>query len=73
MTSDKEKQVQHARQQPKAARKYVGVRFNCCGIYTRIYVNKEGTAYEGKCPKCFKPVRLKIGTGGTSARIFEAY
>ncbi|GHT35688.1 hypothetical protein FACS189427_05550 [Planctomycetales bacterium] len=72
MTQDKE-QPQNTQQQPKDARKYIGIRFNCCGVYTRIYVNKEGTAYEGRCPKCFKPVRLKIGSGGTSARIFEAY
>lgn len=56
-----------------AERKFVGVRFNCCGIYIRIYVNKEGTAYEGHCPKCFKPIRLKIGSGGTSNRFFDAY
>ncbi|GHT44495.1 hypothetical protein FACS189454_02040 [Planctomycetales bacterium] len=54
-------------------RKFVGVRFNCCGIYIRIYVNKEGTAYEGHCPKCFKPIRLKIGSGGTNNRFFDAY
>jgi len=54
-------------------KKYVGVRFNCCGIYVRIYVNKEGTAYEGRCPKCAKPVRLRIGEGGTSNRFFDAY
>jgi len=54
-------------------KKYVGVRFHCCGLYLRIYVNKEGTAYEGRCPKCAKPVRLRIGEGGTTNRFFEAY
>jgi len=54
-------------------KKYVGVRFQCCGIYQRIYVNKDGTAYEGRCPKCTKPVRLRIGEGGTTNRFFEAY
>jgi hypothetical protein len=56
-----------------AKRKFVGVKFNCCGVYVRIYVNKDGTAYEGHCPKCFKPVKLKIGAGGTDNRFFEAY
>jgi len=54
-------------------RKFVGVRFNCCNIYVRIYINKEGTGYEGRCPKCFRPVSFKVGSGGTDNRFFEAY
>ncbi|MCL2743456.1 MAG: hypothetical protein FWE67_06375 [Planctomycetaceae bacterium] len=75
MSENQDEQLQNTPQdvQPGTARKYVGVRFNCCGVYIRVYVNKEGTAYEGRCPKCFKPVRLKIGPGGTSSRMFEAY
>ena len=53
-------------------RPFVGVEFDCCSIYTRVYVNAEGTAYEGNCPRCGKPVRLKIGPGGTSSRFFRA-
>lgn len=55
----------------RPARKFIGIRFNCCGVYVRIYVNRDGTAYEGRCPKCFKPVKLKIGPGGTDHRFFE--
>jgi hypothetical protein len=57
----------------KEQRKFIGVKFNCCGIYVRIYVNKEGIAYEGRCPKCFRPVKFTIGCGGTDHRFFEAY
>ena len=57
----------------KEQRKFIGVKFNCCNVYVRIYANKEGTAYEGRCPKCFRPVKFKIGEGGTEHRFFEAY
>lgn len=52
---------------------YLGIMFNCCHIYSRIYKNKEGTAYVGRCPKCMKSVNVPIGNGGTSARFFNAY
>lgn len=55
------------------ARPYLGIMFQCCGVYGRIYKNKEGTAYVGKCPKCFKNIRIKVGNGGTDTRFFNAY
>jgi len=54
-------------------RRFVGIQFACCGIYARVYLNRDETAYEGRCPKCSKPVRLKIGPGGTDERFFTAY
>jgi hypothetical protein len=53
-------------------RKWIGVNFECCGVYTRIYKNREGTAYEGCCPKCARPVRVRVGQGGTDHRMFRA-
>ncbi len=50
----------------------MGITFKCCNVYTRIYVNKAGTAYVGYCPKCAVKVELKIGPGGTDARFFTA-
>ncbi len=51
-------------------RPYIGVRFSCCHVYTRIYKNRQGTAYEGRCPHCLRPVRVKVGAGGTDTRFF---
>ncbi|MDA0333916.1 MAG: hypothetical protein O2782_02000 [bacterium] len=53
-------------------RKFLGVHFQCCNVYSRVYVNKAGTRYEGSCPRCGKRVEMKIGAGGTDNRFFSA-
>lgn len=53
-------------------RPWIGIQFECCGVYTRIYRNRQGDAYEGYCPKCSRPVRVRVGPGGTSHRMFRA-
>lgn len=55
----------------KEQKKFLGILFDCCGIYGRIYQNKEGTAYVGHCPKCMRSVKVKIGEGGTGQRFFR--
>lgn len=54
-------------------RQFLGIMFECCNVYGRIYKNKEGTAYIGKCPKCLKNVMVKVGKEGTNNRFFRAY
>jgi hypothetical protein len=73
VSSDPQPNKTEEQSPPKEPRKFIGVKFNCCGIYVRVYINKEGTGYEGRCPKCFRPVKFKIGGEGVSHRFFDAY
>lgn len=54
-------------------RPFVGVQFDCCSVYSRVYINRQGTAYVGNCPRCGRRVELKIGPGGSDSRFFTAY
>jgi len=52
-------------------RAFLGIWFECCHAYGRLYKNKTGTAYTGRCPKCLRPVSVRIGGEGTSRRFFR--
>lgn len=56
-----------------AKKEFLGMHFHCCNIYSRIYKNKQGTAYEGRCPRCGKQIVVPIGKGGVSKRFFDVY
>ena len=55
------------------SRPFLGIRFACCDVYARIYLNARGTAYQGYCPRCSKAVMIRVGPGGSDARFFTAY
>ena len=53
-------------------RKWIGMHFECCGVYTRIYRGEGADAYVGYCPRCHRQARIRVGTGGTHHRLFRA-
>ena len=57
--------------QQDAPQPWLGVFFNCCSVYGRLYRNGAGTRYDGACPKCGATVSARIGPNGTSRRFFE--
>ncbi|MCC7292511.1 MAG: hypothetical protein IT449_10675 [Phycisphaerales bacterium] len=57
---------------PVESRAWIGVRFECCGVYQRIYRSADGLLYAGRCPKCAKAMRVRVGPGGTHDRFFLA-
>ncbi len=53
-------------------RPWLGVNFECCGVYARIYRSADGVAYSGRCPRCLRPISMRVGQGGVSQRLFRA-
>ena len=52
---------------------WLAINWKCCSVYSRIYRNRQQTAYEGRCPKCARPLHVPIGPGGTDQRFFDAF
>jgi len=55
-----------------AHRPWLGILFACCGVYSRIYKHPSGRTYSGRCPRCGKPLDVRVGPGGTSHRFFQS-
>lgn len=56
-----------------SSRPFLSVQFACCGVYQRIYRSADGKSYQGRCPRCTKPVKFVVGDGGTDSRAFIVY
>lgn len=63
--------AQRPQEQPEfAGRPYLRVYFECCNVYQRLYRDRMGRYYAGRCPRCLRHIRFRIGPGGTPAREF---
>jgi hypothetical protein len=55
---------------PFVHRPYLQLLFECCGVYQRVYRDKSGEFYQGRCPRCLRQIRFWIRPDGTAARTF---
>ena len=53
-------------------RKFLSIHFRCCSTYGRLYINRQKTHYEGRCPRCGARTSARIGPGGSGQRLFGA-
>lgn len=52
---------------------FLGMLFKCCNVYLRIYLNAQGDAYQGRCPRCGAPVTIHVAEGGSGAKFWSAH
>ncbi len=62
----------HVRSAAAQGKPWLAILWRCCHVYSRVYRNALETAYEGRCPRCAKKIRVGIAQSGTSTRFFEA-
>ena len=53
-------------------RAWLGIYFKCANVYRRIFKTEDGRSYRGLCPRCGQCLKIPVGKGGTSDRVFEA-
>jgi hypothetical protein len=56
----------------EAERPWIGVHFECCGIYARVYRDVSADRYESRCPKCAAPITIRVSPDGVSTNIVRA-
>ena len=53
-------------------RPWIGIHFECCGVYARVYRRAEEPQYLGRCPSCGRALRVLVRADGVKARVFRA-
>ncbi len=53
-------------------RPWIGIHFECCDVYQRVYRKPEDDHYLGFCPKCGRRIRLRVAADGVDAKFFRA-
>jgi len=56
----------------EARRPWIGILFECCGVYARVYRDPAVMRYEGRCPRCGARLSVSVGPEGVPGRVFKA-
>ncbi|HOQ89903.1 MAG TPA: hypothetical protein PLO53_10600 [Candidatus Hydrogenedentes bacterium] len=58
--------------QPTSARPWLGIYFSCCRVYARIFLNPNRDTFTAHCPRCARPLRIRITPDGCTDRFWIA-
>jgi len=59
--------------QPERGKSFLGILFECCHVYSRVYRKEDEMKYEGRCPKCLRTLTVKIDpVDGIEGRFLRA-
>jgi len=53
-------------------RSYIGVHYECCQVYSRVYLKQEQKKQISHCPKCGNAFHIKFSENGTDSPFWLA-
>ncbi len=53
-------------------RPWIGIHFECCGVYTRVYRHPDSRRYLARCPSCGRSITIRVAPDGMQGRFFRA-
>jgi hypothetical protein len=53
-------------------RPFLGIYFECCRVYARVYRRPDQNMYVARCPQCLRAAKIRVGHEGCRQRIFTA-
>lgn len=55
----------------EGGREFIGIFWECCKVYSRVYLNSRRSAFVGWCPKCARRVQVDVSPTGSRSRFFN--
>ncbi|MBX3396327.1 MAG: hypothetical protein KF841_13270 [Phycisphaerae bacterium] len=64
--------VRSSKPSSEEGRPWIGVHFECCGVYSRVYRERSADRYDGRCPKCGISLTVRVSPDGVSTSFVRA-